>query len=130
MIIDVPDWARDAALAVGGFLGARGLENTAQSRKSQREMRDNVIRLTVAIEEAGKELSGIRSEIHEQIHGLRTELHSQVSNVKADLCSDIKEIKEELRYLKDENMKRHEIITEKIAGISRLSVPIDAFHDS
>jgi hypothetical protein len=130
MIVDIPDWARDAALAVGGFLGARGLENTAQGRKSQREMRDNVIRLTVAIENAGKELSGIRTEIHEQINGLRVELHDQVKNVKADLCSDIKDVKEDLRYLKEENIKRHDIITEKIATFNRLSVPIDAFHNS
>jgi hypothetical protein len=81
----VPDWLRDALLALGAFIGGRSLNALSDAQKDRIHLRDSVTRLAIGVESIGTDLRDIRGEINTQVGALKIEIHDQVSGLKAEL---------------------------------------------
>lgn len=81
----MPDWLRDALIALGAFVGGRAVNGISEQMREGRELRRGVDRLTTAVENLGGDLKDIRGEIHHQVAGLKVEIHDQVSGLKTEL---------------------------------------------
>ena len=81
----MPEWFREALLALGAFVGGRSVNAWAESRKERLLMRDGMTRLALGVESIGGDLRDIRGEIHKQVGELKDEIHDQVSGLKQEL---------------------------------------------
>ena len=81
----VPDWLRDALLALGAFVGGRSVNALTEAHKDRLQLRDSVTRLAIGVESISGDLRDIRGEIHKQVGELKAEIHDQVSGLKAEL---------------------------------------------
>lgn len=82
---DVPDWLRDALLALGAFVGGRSINALGEMHKERVMMRDTMSRLALGVETISGDLKEIRGEIHAQVGNLKVEIHDQVSALKQEL---------------------------------------------
>lgn len=81
----LPDWLRDALLALGAFIGGRSINALAEARKDRIQLRDSVTRLAIGVESISTDLRDIRGEINAQVGALKAEIHDQVSGLKSEL---------------------------------------------
>lgn len=81
----MPDWLRDALIAVAAFIGGKAVNAAGEQVRAGNELRRGVDRLAVAVEAIGADLREIRSEIHHQVAGLKVEIHDQVSGLRQEL---------------------------------------------
>jgi hypothetical protein len=81
----MPEWLREAVLAIGAFFGGKAINALGEAHKDRLQMRDSVTRLAIGVESISGDLRDIRGEIHKQVGELKLEIHDQVSGLKAEL---------------------------------------------
>lgn len=81
----MPEWLREAVLAIGAFFGGRAINAMGEAQKDRLQLRDSVTRLAIGVESISGDLRDIRGEIHKQVGELKMEIHDQVSGLKGEL---------------------------------------------
>ena len=99
----IPEWLAEGlgpiGLGIFGFTASRFLDSRTKAVEQARELSNNVVSLTTAVQNASQEIDGVKVEIHSQVGDLKKEIHEQIGGLRDELKEARMEYRERLALM-------------------------------